>query len=424
MINQILTYLWNTKQANTWIFLELIFVAFFMWSVIDPVFVIFSNKAIDKGYDTENVYMLNFKEFSSMDSKYNQSQNNDSLRKVNFQRIYQTIQHHPDIETFTITLYDSYPYSESTNSGYMKNDTLQVMSITQRFYTGTDYFGVFRINNVESGNIMLTSPEDFTNKAVYITDDIQKSLHLDLRDQETEIDVFGTTYKVAGVTSNFKLRSTEQPVPAVFIPLAEMYFDDLPYSVQICFRTKDGINQQEFMETFRQEVMPRLEVGNFYPIRLTDFDSIRINSEYTGGITNTINLQVGLAIFFLLCTFLGISGTFWLRSNERRRDIGTRMALGASREIILKEFFTEAWLLTTMAWVIGVFFALQRVYFSGFAFPPDYNNPAFLHNNVIFHFSVVSIIVYLLMIVIAAIGTWIPAYRAASILPANALHSE
>lgn len=192
-----------------------------------------------------------------------------------------------------------------------------------------------------------------------------------------------------------------------------------------CFRIRDGISPQVFMEEFKQEMNPRFKLGNAYLLQVTSFDTIFRESEFTHGVTNTLRLQSALAIFFLICTFLGIAGTFWLHSNARRGEIGLRMAMGSTRKEILKEFLTESWIITSIAWFIGILFALQRVYMTGFANPPRYHiDASYIQNMFIPHFLIVSLIIYVLIILISFIGTWIPASRAAQIEPAEALRSE
>ena len=50
MLQTILHQLWNQRRQNVWIFLELLVVSFFLWTVIDPIYVLTANHAIDRGY--------------------------------------------------------------------------------------------------------------------------------------------------------------------------------------------------------------------------------------------------------------------------------------------------------------------------------------------------------------------------------------
>jgi putative ABC transport system permease protein len=79
-------------------------------------------------------------------------------------------------------------------------------------------------------------------------------------------------------------------------------------------------------------------------------------------------MMVGVIAALLLVTALGIIGlaSFWVQ--QRRRQIGVRRALGATRSDILHYFQTENFLIVTggialgMALAFGLNLALMRIY--------------------------------------------------------------
>jgi putative ABC transport system permease protein len=68
-------------------------------------------------------------------------------------------------------------------------------------------------------------------------------------------------------------------------------------------------------------------------------------------------LLVGVCAALLIVTALGIVGlgSFWVA--QRRRQIGVRRALGATRGNILRYFQTENFLLATIGIALGMLFA-------------------------------------------------------------------
>lgn len=64
-----------------------------------------------------------------------------------------------------------------------------------------------------------------------------------------------------------------------------------------------------------------------------------------------LNLLMGLLVFV---TALGIVGLTAFSVSERRRTIGTRRALGATRGDVLRYFLVENWLVVTLGAVVGV----------------------------------------------------------------------
>lgn len=146
------------------------------------------------------------------------------------------------------------------------------------------------------------------------------------------------------------------------------------------------------------------------------------------GVTNKLRLQYALTGFALLCIFLGMVGTFWIRSNARREEIGVMRSIGASQRCIVRQFLIEAWLLLTTAFVLVIPFLLYHAQTNGL-YAVEMNryfvpNPEYWQNRFGFHFSIVLIISYLILLIIALIGTYIPVVRAARTLPADALRNE
>ena len=142
------------------------------------------------------------------------------------------------------------------------------------------------------------------------------------------------------------------------------------------------------------------------------------------GTTGTIRLQTILALFFLLCVFLGMGGTFWLRCNARREEIGLYMAMGSNRHRLIRQFLFEAWWMVTIAFVVGALVQLQIVYLNGFAFPPDNPNPDYIQNRPVLHFLIVSVISYVLILAVSFVATYIPVSKAARMNSADALRDE
>ena len=56
----ILRQLWNQRAANGWILGELVVVTYFLWGVVDPVYVLLSDKALPDNYDLTDTYLLCF----------------------------------------------------------------------------------------------------------------------------------------------------------------------------------------------------------------------------------------------------------------------------------------------------------------------------------------------------------------------------
>ena len=144
---------------------------------------------------------------------------------------------------------------------------------------------------------------------------------------------------------------------------------------------------------------------------------------------NKFRLKSSLAIFTLLCIFLGMVGTFWIRCNARRQEIGLMRSMGATERRVKNQFLKEAGLLVTGAFVFSLILVVNLVVMtdgmaqqnvtghSVFALVSEWLSPGV-------QFTMVSLITYLALLVIALVGTLIPVRRAVKILPADALRDE
>lgn len=235
--------------------------------------------------------------------------------------------------------------------------------------------------------------------------------------------------EVAGVFCDFKHRDYEQPYPLIVRTYSDMQGGPyMPWMYKFVIRLKPGVDASAFRQRFQQEVVPLLSVGNFYFDNLQEFSDLSNAYAMQSGVTNKLRLQYALTGFALFCIFLGMVGTFWIRSNARREEIGVMRSMGASQACIVRQFLIEAWLLSTIAFAVAIPFLLYHAYTSGMYtlemsqyFVP---NPAYGQNRFGFHFSVVLLFSYLILLLVALAGTYIPVRRAARTLPVEALREE
>ena len=58
MTSKIIKQIWNQRRMNSWIFIEVIIAGFFLWTVIDPMYVLTVNHLEPKGYEEDGRYVL------------------------------------------------------------------------------------------------------------------------------------------------------------------------------------------------------------------------------------------------------------------------------------------------------------------------------------------------------------------------------
>ncbi len=124
-----------------------------------------------------------------------------------------------------------------------------------------------------------------------------------------------------------------------------------------------------------------------------------------------VKLLTGVVVILTVITSLGIVGLAWFSVSQRRKQIGTRRALGATRAHIMRYFMVENWLITSMGLVIGIAGTLALNWFLDTEFQTGKMPLYYLPLGVV------------LLWLLGQLAVWLPARRAASIPPALATRS-
>lgn len=420
--------LWNQRRQNGWIFVELVVVSFFLWTVIDPIYVLTSNLAIDPGYNEERAYALYMEYYDELHGKYDKTQDSTAIKQENLYRITRLVKNCPEVESFALVTSASFPNSSSWNGGEYFNDTLKVHSQYYQFVQteGGDVFRTYGMKDAKSGQIMSLPEDCAAREGVFITERMAEELFGTTDAVGKRVRYNDSTFhEVMGVLQDYKHRINEQPGNLLIQVNSKVGNHSwIQWMYMLTFKLKPNVDVPTFEKRFKAEVVPQLNVGNFYFTKLGRFADIRHKYENESGVTNTLRLQYSLAGFALLCVFLGMVGTFWIRCNARRQDIGLMRSMGATKKVIRNQFLMEAWLLVTIAFAVSLPLTMHRIYVSGFANPSENGNPVYWQNQPLTHFLIVCVLAYIVLLIIALLGTYAPVTRAAKILPAEALRDE
>lgn len=436
MLQTILHQLWNQRRQNAWIFLELLFVSFFLWTVIDPIYVLTANHSIDKGYDPKGVYIVNLGAYAETDGRYDPAQDKDSLNLAAYWRIVREVRSQPEVESWCISTSWSFPNSNSWSGTQLFVDTASLHKgegfvHAQRYgfvaAEGGNLFRILGMKDVRTGG-GIEVPVQSKGK-VFISERLAQLLFGTPDAVGRKIYEGDESCEVAGVFRDYKHRDYEQPYPLIVHTYNDMWGGShMQWLFSIVIRVKPGVDASAFERRFRDEVGPRLAMGNFYFDNLKEFSELSEAYAMRSGVSNKLRLQYALTGFAVLCIFLGMVGTFWIRSNARRGEIGVMRSMGASQGCIVWQFLIEAWLLLTVAFVLVIPFLLYHAHTNGL-YTVEMNddfvpNPAYGQNRFGFHFTVVLAISYVLLLIVALVGTYIPVRRAARTLPVEALREE
>jgi putative ABC transport system permease protein len=170
-----------------------------------------------------------------------------------------------------------------------------------------------------------------------------------------------------------------------------------------------------------------LTVGNYYVKSVQSFSDIQEQHEFSEGITNQYRLNLALGIFFLVNLCLGVAGTFWMQTRSRREEVGIMLSFGGTPSHITRLLLYEGWILTTLGTLTGCLLYLQYALRDGLyttCNSAEEAMPAYWINHFGLHFTAVTLIVYLLLLIVVSIGIWMPAHKLSRISPVDALRDE
>lgn len=439
MFRTTLKQIWNQRRQNGWIFLELLFVGVFLWIVMDPLCVQIANKSIDRGYEQEKMYILKMDKYPLTSQKYSKEMDVDSIVELHYIDILREMRNLPEIESFAIAYGTAYANSGSFSGGELYADSALSQKRHLQYYyfvpvDGGDILKTYRLKDANTGEIMTIAPDIASRDLIYISENLAQMLFgsTDVVGRKC-FDYNAKSYEIAGVFNDFKDRDYNQPYPTAF---AVAFFNNkiqggsyMHWTYTFTFRVKDDVNAHQFEKRFEKEIKPKLNRGNYFCLGIQRFDHTAYEMAERFGELNAARKNAIFAVFGLICVFLGMLGTFWVRANARRREIGLMRSIGASKLRIIGQFLSESTILVIAAVTVSVILIANYVYVEGF-FSHTYMlrkemiSDQYWQNNPLEHFLIISVAVYAVILVTAFIGTYIPVSRAINELPADALHEE
>lgn len=423
MIRHLLKLIWKQRRLNAWIAAEL-FLVFLLLAYIMDYFITIGYASLMKNpYNIKDTYQVMLAVLPESSSKYIHYDEANKQQQVvaDYLTLVDRIRQHPLVEQVSLSNM-SVPYTGNYYSMPMGKDTSSV-HYCQRLEVSPSYFEVFRIHSRDG-----ESPSDlanvFTDKSMIIS---RRMAEMHFPNQEAKGQAINTysegkqeQYRVAAVLGTVKRDDYSREEAAAYLPLTPSAISGMNEqtlrSLDICIRVKPGMNSSEFKENFRREMQQQLSVGNFLLYQITSFDEFRTTQYLVNGQTDAIRYRVSFMMFLLMNIFLGIVGTFWLRNEGRKSEIGLRMAVGSTRKQVLGMMIGEGWLLLTVVAVPAVILCVNLV------------KMEFISTNImgVTFLRVFSglLLTYVFMALVIMLGAWYPAYLSSRIAPAHTLRNE
>ena len=380
MIKHILKIIWHQRRNNGWIFVELLLVFAVLCIMMDSLLVNLYTYYKPLGFDITNVYKVNIGKMSPEipgyvpDSLLTTTDGEDLVRLVD------NIRRAPQVDEICLAM-NSCPYTWSNSWSQLVRadaDTSVKANYYQMFNVTVSYFDVLRISDREGRPIRPIVEES--------TGDIVIS-----GDMETDF---------------YYLMRTDEDI-------AKSASDAKPQNMDCLVRMRNGFRMED-MDSFLEKMGERLSVNNLYVssvIPLEEQRPVILKSSI-----DNLKKKIALVGFMLVNVFFGIVGTFWLRTQYRRGEMGLRSALGASRGTLKCFLNVEGLFLLIFTIPVVLVFIFNMLYFD----LPDTDRLAYTW----WRFLVTFGSSCLLLAGMIWLGIWFPARRIAKMNPAEALHYE
>lgn len=419
MIKHLLTLIWNQRNGNIWIFLELLLVTAMLWVMADSLLVDTYTYRQPIGVDTQHTYLLSFgltDDVTEMDLERNNQATQDLLQLI------ENLRQCSEVEAVCLSkIATPYTYNRGWSGLMPVEDTASASYAYRVRYVDLEYFRVFKVRDKEGRPLydqVLKNPGEVVLSETL--DEIFFSEGSGRTQREVKWGPKSTeSMKVSAVSAPLKEMDFDTYQPTYYYVwrteqdfLDEVAENDIRF-YNCLFRMKKDYSQQE-MEAFLQQESERLQVGNVY------VSSVKPISEYRADMLkprlDNQKKKIAMVGFMLVNIFFGIVGTFWLRTQSRRAEIGLRAALGASKRQLRRELFLEGLFLLALTLPFLLIFLVNMLYLD----MPDTYRLAYTW----WRFLITLSISYLLMGGMIYLGIRIPANKITRMNPAETLHYE
>lgn len=217
--------------------------------------------------------------------------------------------------------------------------------------------------NVEDSELLygrfFTDQEDARlNRVVVLGSDVAREFFGEENPVGLSLRLKGEKYEIIGV---FKSRGTtafSNPDKNIFIPLNTaqkviLGIRHLAFSrIKIAEGQNIDVTMEQVREILRQNHRIDMPENDDFNVRSSE-QALGILTQVTGALKLFLTL---IAAISLIVGGIGIMNIMYIAVTERSFEIGLRKAIGATNNMVLQQFLTEAVVITLSAGVIGIIF--------------------------------------------------------------------
>lgn len=415
MIKLIYKTIWNEKKSNLWILIELILIFVILFFCADFAYKRLKQYVEPLGFDIANTYNISLGQIENDNEKIEKSQSFEI-----FQRMIEKIKKHPYIDNVCIST-GAIPYDDSYRNIPIKIDSTNFYS--QLKFISPSFFDVFGIKLIGGRNF--STNDIITNSSVILSGTSNTSFLNNIAlNQIDSIELMDKTKrKVVGFTSHIKRSEYEDTKTIAHFPFTQNSVNK--WNTTISFKMKEEADKTENIEQLKKDFSAQLNISPYFFVDIISSSKNREQYMHWTGNSNEIKSIGSVSVFLLVNIFLGVIGTFWLRIQSRRSEIGLQMAMGASRKKIKLFYSLESLSLLFIASIIG-FVVAVNILATGII---DSIGISGISSDMIEKLDYLQMLIdYLItfgvLAIITLIAVWIPSSVASKISPALVLRSE
>lgn len=415
MNKKLFTQIRNEWRSNLWLVTELLLVSVVMWYIVDYMYVKTKIYNEPRGFDISHCYLIQMGRLTDKSPDFIANQT-EKQKAEDVMNLVERLRQRPDIEAVGLGQ-NSFPYNGSNSGAQVNYDTLQSPGWTIRRYITPDFLRVFRYRGTR-GETPEQLAEMLGQKNFLASDNLfekrygQKLTPL----VGKQFYLFGDTtetYTLAASLQTVRYSDYQQASNSFSMVklLPENWYD---ISLELCVRVKED-QDKDFIARLKGDSEKLYRVGNVFISDVRSFADIRRNFQQSQ--TNAFrNYLFGMG-FLLLNIFLGLLGTFWFRTQQRRGEIALMKSMGGTDRNVFTRQLTEGILLLVIATVPAIFIdwnlanAELNAWMDGSTFG-------------CIRFITTVLITFMLIALMIIIGIWIPARKSMKVQPAEALHDE
>ena len=421
MLLHIFNMIWAQRRTNGWIFAELVLAVCALWILADQVWVDVRCYQAPMGYDISNTWRF---KLSALPTETTDEAVGDesSDQATDLLALMERIRQEAEVEEVAMC-YWSMPYSYGNYwQGLfpLEGDTAGVHA--ESFHVllvSPEYFDLFRMRDTQGQPITRqvkaeATPVVLSGAAAERFYPNRSAVGMKVSYNEDGSD----PGRVVAVVPHFRSNDFDREETCSFVILQGEVFEDFvngfgAKNAELCVRMKQAMSEEQ-MYDFLDRASERLQYKDLYVSGVKSLSKQR--EELLKSKFDSNKQRAAIGSFLLLNVFFGIAGTFWLRTQRRRGEIGLRLAMGSSHRQIGQVIYSEGLLLLALTLPFLLLFALNY----GKADQLDTYREAYSLQR----FTATVIFAYLSMALMIGIGIWYPVRKAESLPPAEALRYE